>query len=112
MKSTLASKHLYDITLFLIKTLIQFIIELKNCVTDHCSDGIQRAFKLAGAKNVLVAVKKVDDKATQLLMEYFYTNVAAGEDYVSALKNAQLKMIKHPIFNAPEYWSHFILIGR
>ncbi|AEW00531.1 hypothetical protein A4D02_24690 [Niastella koreensis] len=74
--------------------------------------GIQRAFKVAGVKNVLVSVRNVDDKATQLLMEHFYTNVAAGADYVSALKNAQLEMLKHPLFNAPEYWSHFILIGE
>lgn len=74
--------------------------------------GLQRAFKIAGAKNVLVSVKTVDDKATQLLMEYFYKNVANGNTYIDALRNAQLQMINHPLFNDPKYWSNFILIGQ
>ena len=74
--------------------------------------GLQRAFKIAGAKNVLVSIKNVDDKATQLLMEYFYTYVAEGEDYPVALKKAQIKMIKHPLFNDPKYWAEFILVGK
>jgi CHAT domain-containing protein len=74
--------------------------------------GIQRAFKIAGAKNVLVAVKDVDDKATQLLMKYFYTNVASGDSYTEALKKAQMQMINHPLFKDPKYWDGFILIGQ
>jgi CHAT domain-containing protein len=74
--------------------------------------GLQRAFKIAGARNVLVSVKNVDDKATQLLMGYFYSNVAIGENYTNALKNAQLQMIKNPLFNNSKYWDGFILIGQ
>lgn len=74
--------------------------------------GLQRAFKIAGAKNVLVSVRNVDDKATQILMQYFYENVAAGDPYTTALRNAQLQMLKHPLFNDPKYWSNFILIGQ
>ena len=74
--------------------------------------GLQRAFKIAGAENVLVSVKNVDDKATQLLMKYFYTNVGEGVNYVDALRNAQLEMLKHPLFNAPKFWNGFILIEK
>ena len=74
--------------------------------------GLQRAFKIAGAKNVLVSVKNVDDKATQLLMQYFYENIANGDTYVDALRKAQLRMTNHPLFNDPKYWSNFILIGQ
>ena len=74
--------------------------------------GLQRAFKIAGAENVLVSVKNVDDKATQILMQYFYGNVAEGDTYTTALRKAQLQMLKHPLFNAPKYWSGFILIGQ
>lgn len=74
--------------------------------------GLQRAFKIAGAKNVLVSVKNVDDKATQILMQYFYENVAKGDTYTAALRNAQLRMLNHPLFNDPKYWSGFILMGQ
>lgn len=74
--------------------------------------GLQRAFKIAGAKNVLVSVKNVDDKATSVLMEYFYKNIANGNTYIDALRNAQLQMMTHPLFNEPKYWSNFILIGQ
>lgn len=74
--------------------------------------GLQRAFKIAGAKNVLVSVKNVDDKATSVLMEYFYKNIANGNTYIDALRNAQLQMMIHPLFNEPKYWSNFILIGQ
>lgn len=74
--------------------------------------GLQRAFKIAGAKNVLVSVRNVDDKATQVLMQHFYENVATGETYTAALRNAQLQMLKHPLFNDPKYWSNFILIRQ
>lgn len=74
--------------------------------------GLQRAFKIAGAENVLVSVKNVNDKSTQLLMKYFYTNVANGSNYVDALRKAQLDMLKHPLFYAPKYWDGFILIEK
>lgn len=74
--------------------------------------GLQRAFKIAGANYVLVSVKNVDDKATQLLMQLFYENIANGDTYVDALRKAQLRMTNHPLFNDPKYWSNFILIGQ
>lgn len=73
--------------------------------------GLQRAFFIAGAKNVLISVRNVDDKATELLMKYFYNRVAEGENYIEALRQAQLEMIVHPIYNNPKYWSGFILLG-
>ncbi|MBS1571571.1 MAG: CHAT domain-containing protein [Bacteroidetes bacterium] len=66
----------------------------------------------SGAKNVLVSVKNVDDKATQVLMEYFYKNIANGNTYIDALRNAQLQMTNHPLFNDPKHWSNFILVGQ
>ena len=74
--------------------------------------GIQRAFKVAGAKNVLVSTKQVKDKVTKMLMSYFYNHVANGEDYVNAFRNAQLEMIKNPLIDDVNYWNGFILIGE
>ncbi|MCF8450018.1 MAG: CHAT domain-containing protein [Taibaiella sp.] len=72
--------------------------------------GLQRAFSIAGAKNVLISVRNVDDKATQILMKYFYLQIADGKEFNQALKLAQLQMIEHPIYSDPKYWSGFILI--
>jgi len=72
--------------------------------------GLQRAFSIAGAKNVLISVRNVDDRATQVLMKYFYSSVSNGENYSQALKNAQLKMLEHPIYRDPKFWSGFVLI--
>lgn len=74
--------------------------------------GIQRAFKIAGAKNVLVSTKKVNDKATKMLMSFFYSHVAKGEDYVNALRNAQLEMMHNPLIEDVNYWNGFLLIGE
>ncbi|HTI12784.1 MAG TPA: CHAT domain-containing protein [Puia sp.] len=74
--------------------------------------GLVSAFEMAGARNVLVSVKQVDDKATQLLMEYFYTFVAGGSNYADALKLAQLQMLRHPLFKDPVNWDGFILVSQ
>ena len=74
--------------------------------------GIQRAFKIAGAKNVLVSTKKINDKATKMLMSFFYSHVAKGEDYVNAFRYAQLEMLRNPLIEDVNYWNGFLLIGE
>lgn len=51
--------------------------------------GLQRGFKQAGAEGLMMSLWKVDDKATQILMEEFYKNLSSGSDQYSALRNAQ-----------------------
>lgn len=51
--------------------------------------GLQRGFKKAGAKSLLMSLWKVDDNATQILMTHFYANLIAGMDKHSALCEAQ-----------------------
>lgn len=41
--------------------------------------GLQRGFKKAGAKTLMMSLWKVDDKATQLLMSRFYSNLITGK---------------------------------
>lgn len=51
--------------------------------------GLQRGFKKAGTKTILMSLWKVDDKATQMLMTEFYRGYLSGMDKVKALTAAQ-----------------------
>lgn len=56
--------------------------------------GLQRAFQVAGAKNVVASLWKVDDAATQALMTEFYANLWQKKlPPIEALRQAQLRMI-------------------
>lgn len=70
--------------------------------------GLQRALQIAGAKNVMVSLWKVDDNATRQLMEYFYENVADSMPYRTALSNAQRIMKEQ--YDEPYYWAAFRLL--
>ena len=72
--------------------------------------GLQRAFQVAGADNVIISLWKVDNTATQLLMTYFYEDYLKSNNPRTALKNAQIKLqVKYP---HPNYWGAFYVIGE
>lgn len=58
-------------------------------VTGEGVFGLQRGFKKAGAKSLLMSLWKVDDTATRLLMNRFYANICNGMSKSSALNEAQ-----------------------
>jgi CHAT domain-containing protein len=59
--------------------------------------GLQRAFHLAGARNVVASLWKVDDKATAALMQIFYHNLwRKNLPPIEALRQAQLAVYRHP----------------
>jgi CHAT domain-containing protein len=69
--------------------------------------GLQRAFRIAGVKQLMLSLWQVPDKETIELMVKFYSNLFAGQPTAEALRNAQLKMNeKYP----PFYWAGFILV--
>lgn len=73
--------------------------------------GLQRAFRLAGARHVLVSLWQVDDAATTQLMQYFYHNwLNKKMDARQALRAAQQKMQQLKEYDHPYYWAGFVFI--
>lgn len=72
--------------------------------------GLQRGFKLAGAKSILMSLWKVDDIATRMLMTEFYRHLLHGYSKLEALKKAQMHVRKQKGYEDPEYWAGFILL--
>ena len=59
--------------------------------------GLQRAFHAAGARAVVASLWKVDDAATSILMEQFYTNLWVKKlPKLEALRQAQITVLNDP----------------
>ncbi len=71
--------------------------------------GLQRAFKLAGVRYLIMSLWKVDDRATMELMSSFYTNwLQKKMDIPTAFRTAQLELLaKDP---NPFFWAGFVLM--
>ena len=74
--------------------------------------GLQRGFKLAGVKSIIMSLWEVEDKATELLMTNLYSNLAEGQNLRDALMNAQLylRTYNDGYYDNPKYWAAFILL--
>jgi CHAT domain-containing protein len=69
--------------------------------------GLQRAFKMAGVKKMIVSLWQVPDKETAELMTSFYGYWFEGKTIEEAFARAQAEMRKkYP----PYYWAAFVLV--
>jgi CHAT domain-containing protein len=73
--------------------------------------GLPRGFLYAGAKSVIASLWKVNDDATATLMSRLYARIKKGESPSSALRGAQLEMLKDAQWSNPYYWAAFVLQG-
>lgn len=80
--------------------------------------GLQRAFKLAGAKSIVMSLWPVHDDATRMLMTEFYRALTAGQPGHQALATAQ-SAVRQATFEVdgtlrsgddPYFWAAFILL--
>jgi CHAT domain-containing protein/Tfp pilus assembly protein PilF len=71
--------------------------------------GLTRAFFFAGTPTVVASLWSVDDEATGLLMERFYTHLQAGMGKAEALRQAQIETREE--YPNPYYWAAFVLSG-
>lgn len=76
--------------------------------------GLTRGFMYAGAARVLVSLWDVNDEATSELMSRFYKGLLSDEHLSAsvALRRAQISMLRASKWQAPYYWSSFILQGE
>ena len=73
---------------------------------------LARAFFYAGARSVVASLWPVDDRASAVFMEAFYT--ALLRDHATpdqALLTAQAQLRANPRWSAPTYWAAFVLQG-
>lgn len=71
--------------------------------------GLQRAFKLAGAKKILMSLWEVDDRATTILMTNFYRYLLEGKDANTALEIS--KKVVRDQYPSPKEWGAFVLLN-
>ncbi len=72
--------------------------------------GLQRAFQVAGTRNLLMSLWKVDDEATQKLMTKFYANWSESGKPELAFRKAQLSLMEE--YQDPYYWGAFVMLNR
>ena len=65
-----------------------------------------------GARTALSSYWRANDRATTLLMTYFYRQLEAGATKAEALKQAQLYLIREEGYFAPHYWGTYVLVGN
>lgn len=69
--------------------------------------GLQRGFKIAGVKNMIISLWKVPDKETSEFMQTFYKNLNELNDIKEAFSLTQKAMRKK---YDPYFWAAFVLV--
>jgi len=69
--------------------------------------GLQRSFKMAGVKYIIMSLWQVPDNETQEFMTLFYKNLLLLKEPKQAFAKTQLAMRKK---YDPYYWAAFVLI--
>lgn len=80
--------------------------------------GLQRAFKMAGVKSILMSLWPVNDEATQIFMTEFYHNLTTGKTKREALSAARQSLAQHTFTvgdkqipgSHPQFSSAFVLL--
>jgi CHAT domain-containing protein len=81
----------------------------KGRVTTEGVYGLQRAFKKAGAKTIVMSLWKVDDKAVTDFTDYFYTSLTTnGWNKREAFRSAKNQL--HEKYRSPYYWAGFFML--
>lgn len=82
----------------------------QGTVTSAGVFGLQQAFKDAGVQALLLTLWAVNDKATSVFMERFYSYLTSGSSIHKSLDKARDDMRNSQDYSAPIYWAPFILV--
>lgn len=77
-------------------------------ITSEGVFGLQRAFKMAGAKTIIMSLWKVDDESTRLMMTTLYEKLLSGSSKHDAFEYA--KDVVKKKYKSPYYWASFIML--
>ncbi|BAY08775.1 CHAT domain-containing protein [Calothrix sp. NIES-2098] len=93
------------------------LLVLSACQTaagdNRAALGLAGAAVRAGARSTLASLWQIDDESTALFVGAFYKELKEGNvTKAEALRHAQLKLLQHPNYNSPSFWSAYVLIGN
>jgi CHAT domain-containing protein len=75
--------------------------------------GLAGAAIKAGARSTIASLWQIEDEVTAMFIGEFYRALTTVQpSKVEALRKAQLKLLHHPNYQAPFYWSPYVLIGN
>ncbi|MBD2433110.1 MULTISPECIES: CHAT domain-containing protein [Fischerella] len=75
--------------------------------------GLAGAAVRAGARSTIASLWQIDDESTAQFVGAFYRELKEAKiTKAEALRRAQLQLLKHPNYNAPGFWSAYVLIGN
>jgi tetratricopeptide (TPR) repeat protein len=79
-------------------------------VTSEGVFGLQRGFKQAGVKTIVMSLWNVKDVASQKFMSLFYHNLMSGQTKRQAFIDAQKSLRDSSEFGDPKDWAAFIML--
>lgn len=93
------------------------LLTLSACETaagdDRAALGLAGVAIKAGARSALATLWFINDEASSALVSEFYRQLHdASVSKAVALQRAQLKVLEHPIYRHPAYWSPFLLLNN
>ncbi|MBG1243140.1 CHAT domain-containing protein [Nostoc sp. NZL] len=98
------------------KTIVELLV-LSACQTatgdSRAALGLAGAAVRAGARSTIASLWQIDDESTAMFVSAFYQELKSGKiTKAEAVHRAQLKLLKHPNYKAPSFWSAYVLIGN
>ncbi|MEA5563928.1 CHAT domain-containing protein [Anabaena sp. UHCC 0399] len=93
------------------------LLVLSACQTaagdNRAALGLAGAAVRAGARSTVASLWQIDDESTALFVGEFYRELKNGKmTKAEVLQVAQLKLLSHPNYQAPSFWSAYVLIGN
>lgn len=79
-------------------------------ISNEGISGLQQAFKRSGVRALLLSLKPISDDATKLFMVEFYNHLFAGDALQKSYDAAINRLMTHPVYSDPDYWSSYILL--